>query len=500
MRRVLQLAAVLLAVVGLAWLFWPARYTVNGPILQQLLGRVPETPAEDAVLARLKVPAGFTVTRFATDIPHVRFLRFTSAGDLLATQPRPGRVLLLRRDADGDGRSDGTTTLFEPMERVHGLDLHDGWLYVADSGRVRRARFDAAERRLTTAFETVVDGLPAGGNHWTRTVAFGPDGALYVSIGSSCNVCVEKDARRAAIVRYDADGRNEQVYANGLRNSVGFTWRPETGEMYATDNGRDLLGDDVPPCELNRIEPGAFYGWPFANGDRVPDPDLGAGHEADVARSVPPVHGFRAHNAPLGLTFVTSAALPADYRGAAIVALHGSWNRTRKDGYKVVSLHWRADGTIAERDFVIGFRQGDDVIGRPVDVAEGPDGAVYVSDDYGGAVFRVAYGHAPRAASTGPAGTATSAPAAPQTAAAFPAEALARGRALYDRYECGLCHEREKAPRNVRPRPLVRLPERYDVETLAAYLKAPQPPMPAFPLSDAERGDLAMYLLGREAR
>ncbi|HET7294239.1 MAG TPA: PQQ-dependent sugar dehydrogenase, partial [Vicinamibacteria bacterium] len=226
--------------------------------------------------------------------------------------------------------------------------------------------------------------------HWTRTIRFGPDGWLYASIGSSCNVCMEEDRRRAAIVRYRSDGSGEELYATGLRNAVGFDWRPGTDELFATDNGRDMLGDEFPPCELNRVVAGGFYGWPFANGDRVPDPEYGRGREADVARSIPPVHGFRAHNAPLGIAFVRAANAPSELKGAALVALHGSWNRTKKDGYKVVSLHFEADGRVSERDFLAGFLKDEHVIGRPVDVAEGPEGALYVSDDYGGAVFRVA--------------------------------------------------------------------------------------------------------------
>ncbi len=172
-------------------------------------------------------------------------------------------------------------------------------------------------RRATTsgAFERVVTGLPGGGNHWTRTLRFGPDGWMYVSIGSSCNVCVEKDGRRAALMRFRPDGSGEEVFATGLRNSVGFDWRPEDGQIYATDNGRDLLGDDFPPCELNRVEKGGFYGWPVANGDRVPDPDFGKGQEARIAASIPPVHGFRAHNAPLGMTFLRSRGVPAGVPG-----------------------------------------------------------------------------------------------------------------------------------------------------------------------------------------
>ena len=252
-------------------------------------------------------------------------------------------------------------------------------------------RFNPGSRTVEGPGETVVDGLPSGGNHWTRTIRFGPDGRLYVSIGSSCNVCLEQDRRRAAIVSYELDGSGEQLFASGLRNAVGFDWAPWSGDLYATDNGRDFLGDDFPPCELNRVVRGSFYGWPHANGNHIPDPDLGAGYEERIRTSVPPVHGFGAHTAPLGITFYRGRAFPDRYRGAAFVALHGSWNRTRRAGYKVVMLRWETDGGIRESDFITGFEVDEDVIGRPVDVAEGPDGALYVSDDFAGAVYRVAY-------------------------------------------------------------------------------------------------------------
>jgi hypothetical protein len=242
-----------------------------------------------------------------------------------------------------------------------------------ESGAVGAA-LRRGRRGVAGDYAHVVAGLPGG--HWSRTLRLGPDGLLYVAVGSSCNVCEESDPRRAAIVRYRPDGTGEEIFATGLRNAVGFAWRPGSDELYATDNGRDLLGDDFPPCELNRVVRGGFYGWPVANGANVPDPDLGAGPPQRIARALPPVHAFRAHNAPLGIAFVAGPAAPPALRGAALVALHGSWNRRTKDGYKVVSLHWGPDGRIEERDFATGFLREDGVIGRPVDVAEGPDGAL----------------------------------------------------------------------------------------------------------------------------
>jgi glucose/arabinose dehydrogenase len=369
----------------------PARWTVNAPIRHLLFGSGAEPPPEAAFGSRIRAPEGFTVGIYAEGLPSARLLRFTPSGDLLVSLPRQGRIELLERDSDGDGRADDRRVLLDGLSRPHGLDLHRGWLYVAEEGGVGRILFDADTGTTRGTYEGGVVNLPRGGNHWTRTVRFGPDGWMYVSIGSSCNVCEEKDPRRAAIVRYRPDGSGEQIFATGLRNAVGFDWQPQTGRLYATDNGRDLLGDDFPPCELDHVVKGGFYGWPVANGNRVPDPDYGAGHDDRIRASIPPAHGFRAHNAPLGITFVRGQQAPPAYRGAALVALHGSWNRTRKDGYKVVSLHWRGDGRIEERDFVVGFEEDEDVIGRPVDVTEGPDGAFYISDDYAGAVYRVAW-------------------------------------------------------------------------------------------------------------
>lgn len=486
--------------VGLLRLL-PERYAVNAPIRQMLFGRGVEAAPEDELRRTLVAPDGFSVSLYAAGLPNARLLRFTETGDLLVTQPRSGRVALLARDAGGDGRADGTQTLLDGLDRPHGLDFHDGWLYVAEGSAIARVRYDAVSRRATGALERVVTGLPDGGNHWTRTVRFGPDGRMYVSVGSSCNVCIEEDPRRAAMLRFAPDGSAEEIYATGLRNSVGFDWQPGTGALYATENGRDLLGDDTPPCELNRIVQGGFYGWPFAYGDRVPDPDLGAGRAEQIAASIPPAHAFGAHNAPLGITFVRGARAPDSLRGAALVALHGSWNRTVRDGYEVVSLHWSPGGEIEERPFLSGFLQDGRAIGRPVDVAEGTDGAVYVSDDYAGAVYRVTWvGKGVRDADTAGASTATEIGAGDPLAGLPAAERKAmnaRGGALYEAHACFRCHELARAEPGAVPVPLVRLAAKYDVERLASYLAAPQPPMPLFPLEPADRRDLAVHLLSR---
>jgi glucose/arabinose dehydrogenase len=480
--------------------------TVNAPIMNSLFGWGGETPTATQAQSRLQVPSEYELTLYAA-VPQVRMLLATPRGDLIASVPRQDKVVLLARDKDDDGRPDAVRDLLTGVPRAHGLALSpDGWLYVGAASAIGRVRFDVASGTTQGALEYVVTGLPEGGNHWSRNVGIGPDGKLYVTVGSSCNACVEEDERRAAMLRYEPDGSGYRLYARGLRNAVDFAWRPGTGELYATDNGRDLLGDDFPPCELNRIEPGADYGWPVANGDRVPDPDNGAGQQARIAASTPPAFSFRAHNAPLGITFLTHPSQPASLRGAALVALHGSWNRTQKDGYKVVALRWDERGAIRSEDFVTGFLDGEEVFGRPVDVAEAPNsGKIFVSDDYAGVVYAIA-----RKGSGGVRADSPAAPgAAPRAATAEPLAALdpdertalvAAGKAAWDANGCASCHEAEAAAPGMVTKPLAQLASRHDLATLTAFFAAPTPPMPAPPVDEAGRRALAAYVLERFGR
>ena len=388
--RVLLIALAVLAGAFAALVWWgPVPISDKRVMLGFLLGRGIDPPSATRVAMQLRVAPGLAVHAYSTEVPLARVILFTPAGDLLVSRTRAGAVSLLERDRDGDGLADGHRLLLEDLDGPHGLALQDGWLYVAERTAIGRVRFDADTGQLAGPYAHILTGLTTDGFHQTKTIAFGPDGWLYLSQGSTCNVCIEKDERRAAMMRMRPDGSEAGILATGLRNSVGFDWAPWDGALYATDNGRDLLGDDLPPDELNRIEPGGFYGWPYVHGTGVPDPDFGAGHEAEVAAATPPVHEFRAHNAPLGIHFLRAARLPEGFERTALVALHGSWNRRTPDGYKVVALQWRADGTIAEREFLSGFLGPDGIIGRPVWVTEGPDGAIYVSDDYAGVVYRV---------------------------------------------------------------------------------------------------------------
>ena len=388
LRNLAVAGALVYACLLIARYALPERFAVNAPIAHFLFGWEGDSAA---AVEPLSVAKGFSIGLYAADIQYARMLRFTSNGDLLVSTPRNGEIKILGADRNGDDRADSVRILISDLNSPHGIDIFEGQLYVAEEDAVGRIAFDPLTGKVSGKYERIVSGLPDDGGHSTRTIRVGPDRKLYVTVGSSCNACLEQDERRAAMLRFDLDGGNAEIYARGLRNSVGFDWRPQDGAIYATDNGRDMLGDNFPPCELNRIEQGAHYGWPYFNGNNQPDPDNSSAPPEIIAGAVVPVHGFRAHNAPLGISFVRNKNAPPPLQGAALVALHGSWNRTVKDGYKVVSLHWLDDGRIEERDFLWGFENNNELVGRPVDVAEGPDGAIYVSSDYSGAVYRIAW-------------------------------------------------------------------------------------------------------------
>ncbi|MFO1169668.1 MAG: PQQ-dependent sugar dehydrogenase [Hyphomicrobiaceae bacterium] len=343
----------------------------------------PAHAAPDA--GRLHALEGYRVSVYAEGLGKARLMQLTPSGDILLTSPNQ-KVLRILADKTGDGRSDGTEVLLDGLRRVHGIFLDGDTLYLAEERRVLSVGYDAAAGKVTGEPKVILDGLPGGAGHSTRTVKKGPDGKLYVSIGSSCNVCEEREPWRASLIRF-LPGETPEVFATGLRNTVGFDWQPGTNALYGVDNGRDWLGDDFPPCELNRIEPGKFYGWPFFNGDNRPDPDVGDRASAQGRDPVAPVHGFGAHVAPLSIRFLKHQA-DAQMNGRALVAEHGSWNRSKLAGYQVVMLTFEGDRVI-EVPFLWGFQEGGDVMGRPVDVIEADDGTIYVSDDKLGVIWKV---------------------------------------------------------------------------------------------------------------
>ena len=353
--------------------------------------------AAGAVLWRqapeLTVPEGFEAEVFAQGLAGVRWMAFGPDGRLYATLSRAGRVVRLH-DTDDDGRADSIETVVDGLDRPHGLAWHGRDLWVAETGRVLWLP-DATRRPGVFKPQLVVDSLPAGGQHWSRTLIFDPSGHFfYLSVGSSCNVCDEAEGRRAAVLRFPIQGGVPEIYARGLRNAVGLAFHPETGELWATDNGRDWLGDDLPPEELNALHRGRHYGWPQCYGARIPNPEYADRHRC--AGTEAPLTTFPAHTAPLGIGFYTGDRFPEEYYGDAFVALHGSWNRSTPVGYKVVRVRVRAGrptgGGRGVEDFVSGWLGARGrVRGRPVQPLVGPDGALYVSDDHGGRIWRIAW-------------------------------------------------------------------------------------------------------------
>ena len=363
-----------------------------------LLTFAPASAAEvslmtDAELAqKVRLPTGFEISIYARGLLGPRFMSVGPDGHIFVSMPRMGWVGRLRDD-DGDGKVERVDRVVQELERPHGLAFWQGKLYVAGTEKIWRIdRF--REREAPGQITTIVPNLPNGGQgHWTRTILFGPDGKLYVSVGSSCNVCKEKDPRRAAIVRYNPDGSGEEVFATGLRNSVGIAWHPVTKELWGTDNGRDWLGDESPPEEINIIRQGKNYGWPNCIGNRVPDPDFGSAEICQKTES--PALTIPAHSAPLGLAFYTGKQFPQEYHGDIFVALHGSWNRSKKTGYKVVRVRLDKGQPKQVEDFATGWLvqdKGKEVVwGRPVDLVVGLDGSLYLSDDYAGYIYRIRY-------------------------------------------------------------------------------------------------------------
>lgn len=343
-------------------------------------------------VAEVAVPEGFAVTVFAEGLSGPRFMAVGPEGDLYVADRGNDRIVALP-DADGDGAADNIRLVAADIPNPHSLVYHEGNWYVGiTSGVIRLTDRDGdgvADERTT-----IIDNLPTSGSHSTRTVAFLPDGRMVVSIGSSCNVCNEEDERRAAVLVYDdANGTNGRLFATGLRNAVGLAIQPSTGQLWASNNGRDLMGDDTPPETVYIVQEGQDYGWPVCHSGRIVDPDLGNANSCQGVE--PPVVEMQAHSAPLGLTFYDGEQFPAAYQGDLFIAFHGSWNRSVPTGYKVVRLDMENGQPAATQvtDFATGWLNSNtqEAFGRPVDVTVGTDGSLYVSDDKGGIIYRISY-------------------------------------------------------------------------------------------------------------
>src|SRR5215210_3071451 len=336
---------------------------------------------------RLIAPTGMAITYFARDLDGVRFMAIAPDGAVYASQPGRGRVVRLP-DANRDGAADSVVVVVSGLAQPHGLAFHKGALYVAATDGVVRVTLGANGK--SSGNPLYVNRYSGGGGHWSRTIVFGADSAMYVAVGSSCNLCVEQSTDRAAVLRFNENGSGKRVFASGLRNAVGLAVEPQTGALWASQNERDNIGEDVPPEEINILTDGGDYGWPYCYGDRVPNPEYN--DAARCARTLPPAAKLQAHSAPLGMTFLARATmLPTEYRGDLLVAYHGSWNRDTPTGAKVVRVHVNAGQPGAVEDLITGWQRADGSRwGRPVDVIVAADGSVLISDDTGDAIYRLA--------------------------------------------------------------------------------------------------------------
>jgi len=341
-----------------------------------------------ASLDRITVPPGFRVATFTSAVPGARSLTLGANGTVfVGTQA--GSVYAVV-DREHDGTADQVFTIAKGLDMPNGVAFRQGALYVAEVSRVQR--YDAIEDHLAAppAPVTVIDGLPREHHHGWKFIAFGPDDLLYVPVGAPCNVCESSDPRFASILRFRPDGTPVDTMARGVRNTVGFDWEPGSGTFWFTDNGRDLLGDDVPPDELNRATvAGRHYGFPACHGGTIVDPVFAKGRDCRMFE--PPAIALGPHVAAIGMRFYRGTMFPEEYRGQVFIAEHGSWNRSQKIGYRVSLVRVKDGQAVSYSPFAQGWLQGGEAWGRPADVQELPDGSLLVSDEKAGAIYRITY-------------------------------------------------------------------------------------------------------------
>jgi glucose/arabinose dehydrogenase len=367
------------------------------PCLLAFLAQSSFAPAEKTRfdLAQLKAPPGFHISVFAEDVDSARMMVFTPGGVLLVSESGEGKVVALP-DPKHTGKAARTVTVLEGLNEPHGLAFYEGKLYVAENDKLRRYDWDEARLRATNP--KLLTNLPKGGGHSTRSLLF-HDGKMYVAAGSSCNACIEKEPQRATVMEFNPDGSGEKIFVKGLRNAVGLAVNPKTDTVWVTVNGRDWLGDDLPPETIYDLgKDGGDGGWPYCYGDRVPDSNFTKPGDNRCQGVLEPKVQMQAHSAPLGIAFYEGSEFPAEYQNNIFVAFHGSWNRSVPTGYKIVrvKLDGKGQPVGSAQDFITGWLAPGETkkgrwMGRPVGIVFGGDGAMYVSDDAGGVIYRVTY-------------------------------------------------------------------------------------------------------------
>lgn len=352
----------------------------------------PETvPATTDQIKQLNIPKGFTISPFVTDLEKPRMMAVTTNGTVYVTQ-RNGKIIALRDD-NNDGRADIIKTALT-LKDAHGLAIDGNLLYIATIKEVFTAKINNDDSLGSPT--KIIENLPDGGQHPNRTLAFGPDGKLYVSVGSDCNACTETTEEHATLLQFDKNGKNKKNFAKGLRNTIGFAWEPQTQKLYGLDHGIDWLGDDTQKEELNILEEGNHYGWPYIyeNGKyNLADQPKDSSWQEFVKKTTNPVMLFTAHSAPMNLLFYKGDMFPSEYKGSAFLSFRGSWNRKEPSGYKLMTLEFNNGEAGDAKDFLTGFLfdNGKKYFGRPVGLIEMPDGALLFSDDTNGIIYRISY-------------------------------------------------------------------------------------------------------------
>lgn len=338
----------------------------------------------------IKLPSGFHLSLFSDQTPNARSLALGDDGTVYVGTMTEGKVYALP-DRDHDGRADRVHVVASGLHMPNGVAYLNGNLYIAEIQRIVKLRDIGAHLDNPPQPEVVYDGYPSDRHHGWKYLRVGPDGKLYVPVGAPCNICQSENEIYASLTRLDAEGRHLEIFARGIRNTVGFDWQPETGELWFTDNGRDLLGDDLPPEELNHApRAGLHFGYPYCHAGRIADPEYGA--VRPCKDFTPPAWQFAAHVAPLGMRFYRGQVFPEAYRRQLFVAQHGSWNRSQPQGYRVVVVKFSNGQPVSDEVFADGWLlPNGEVFGRPVDILELTDGSLLVSDDRRGVIYRITY-------------------------------------------------------------------------------------------------------------
>jgi len=348
--------------------------------------------SEHTPLEELQMPEGFKIEIFAEEVENARSMTMSPNGILYVGSRQEGFVYAIP-DRNGDHKADRVITIAQGLRMPNGVAYRDGSLYVAEVSRI--LRYDDIDNRLDNPPEPEIinESYPTDGHHGWKYIAFGPDGKLYVPVGAPCNICNPEQDIYASITRMDPNGSNREIIAHGVRNSVGFDWHPVTGDLWFTDNGRDWLGDNRPPCELNYLtEPDQHFGYPYIHGDEIWDPEFGEkGKTLDIDFQKP-AQKLGPHVAPLGMLFYTGSMFPEEYKNQIFIAEHGSWNRSEKIGYRITLVKLEDNKPVSYTPFIEGWlREDESVWGRPVEFEQLEDGSVLISDDYSSTIYRLTY-------------------------------------------------------------------------------------------------------------